>query len=198
MSESKSHRQAKAKAAGKTGTTEKPLPGKRRLDAATAKRATEVERSGTTQGLKKAAQRLKDSGKLQKVLQVPQQHMGLAAEAMRKVGIGGTLKNMGGTKRRSVCFCRRQYLQKRSQYCLRVDQRAMVCDAVQRLQRHREEYLRAKRYGSKAYRRRGGFRMGPGSTVYGPNPDHWRRNRADWAVQRQVHLCPQGGRIWRC
>ena len=102
MSESKSHRQAKAKAAGKTGTTEKPLPGKRRLDAATAKRATEVERSGTTQGLKKAAQRLKDSGKLQKVLQVPQQHMGLAAEAMRKVGIGGTLKNMGGTKRRSV------------------------------------------------------------------------------------------------
>ena len=102
MSESKSHKQAKAKAAGKSGITEMPLPGNRRLDAATAKRATEVERSGTKQGLKKAAQRLKSSGKPQKVLQVPQNDMDMATEAMKAAGIGGTVKNMGGTKRRSV------------------------------------------------------------------------------------------------
>jgi len=72
------------------------------MDAATAKRATEVERRGTVKGLNKAAKRLKDRGKSQRVLQVPQQHMGQAAGAMRKMGIGGTVKNMGGTKIRSV------------------------------------------------------------------------------------------------
>ena len=35
--------------------------------------------------------------------QKPQKDMNAAAEAMRKVGVGGTVKNMGGTKRRSVC-----------------------------------------------------------------------------------------------
>ena len=102
MAESQSHKRAKAKAAGKSGTTEKPLSGNRRLDAATAKKATEVERSGTAEGLKKAAQRLKSSRKSQKVLQVPQKDMDAAAQAMKKVGIGGTVKNLGGTKGRSV------------------------------------------------------------------------------------------------
>ena len=102
MAESESHRRAKAKAAGRSGQTEKKLPHGRRLDAATEKRATEVERSGTTEGLQKAAQRLKSSRKPQKVLQVPQQDMGKAAEAMRRSGVGGTVKNMSGSKRRSV------------------------------------------------------------------------------------------------
>jgi hypothetical protein len=44
----------------------------------------------------------KDSGKPQKVLQVPQKDMAKAAKAMQNVGISGTIKNMGGTKRRSV------------------------------------------------------------------------------------------------
>ncbi len=102
MAESQSHKRAKAKAAGKSGTTEKPLSGNRRLDAATAKKATEVERSGTAEGLKKAAQRLKSSRKPQKVLQVPQKDMDAAAQAMKKVGIGGTVRNLGGTKGLSV------------------------------------------------------------------------------------------------
>ena len=102
MAESQSHKRAKAKAAGKSGKTEKALPGNRRLDAATAKKATEVERSGTTEGLKKAAQRLKSSRKPQMVLQVPQKDMDAAVQAMKKVGIGGTVKNMGGTNSRSV------------------------------------------------------------------------------------------------
>ncbi len=102
MSESKAHKRAKKKAAGSKGQTEKPISRGRRLDAATANKATEVERSGTSTGLEKAARRLKASRKPQKVLQVPQNDMDKAVKAMKKVGVGGTVKNMGGTKRRSV------------------------------------------------------------------------------------------------
>lgn len=52
-------------------------------------------------GLEKA-KRLKDSGRPQKVLQVPEKDMAKAAKMMRNVGVGGTVKNMGGIKRRSV------------------------------------------------------------------------------------------------
>ena len=72
MAESQSHKRAKSKAAGKWGKTEAPLKGNRRLDARTKFKATEVERSGSKARLEVAAQRLKDSGKRQKVLQVPQ------------------------------------------------------------------------------------------------------------------------------
>lgn len=102
MTESKSPKNAKSKAAGKSGKTEVPISRNRSLDAATAKKATEVERSGTQESLEKAARRLKSSGKPQKVLQVPQKDMEKAAKAMKKAGVGGTVKNMGGTKRRSI------------------------------------------------------------------------------------------------
>lgn len=102
MSETSSHKRAKRRAAGKSGRTETPISRGRRIDATTNKKATEVERSGSSSGLEKAARRLKSSGKKQKVLQVPQKDMSKAVKAMRKVGTGGTVKNMGGTKRRSV------------------------------------------------------------------------------------------------
>lgn len=102
MPESPSHRRAKKKAAGETGQTEVRLPSGARLDAATLKRATEVERSGHYDRLVAAALRLRESGKSQKVLQVPQPHMDLAVRAMREVGVKGTVKNLSGTKRRSV------------------------------------------------------------------------------------------------
>jgi hypothetical protein len=102
MAESDSHKRAKSKAAARAGKTEAPLRGNRRLDASTPRKAIEVERSGTMAGLEKAAKRLKDSGGPQKVLQVSQKHMAKAAEAMQHVGISGTVKNMSGTKRRSV------------------------------------------------------------------------------------------------
>ena len=35
-------------------------------------------------------------------MQVPQKDMARAAEAMKKAGINGTVKNMSGTKRKSV------------------------------------------------------------------------------------------------
>lgn len=102
MAESPSHRNAKNKAAGVNGQTEVPLKGGRRLDAATQRRATEVERSGSNKGLKAAAQRLRDSGKPQKILQVPQKDMSKAVQAMKEVGVKGSVKNMSGTRRRSV------------------------------------------------------------------------------------------------
>ena len=103
MSESSSHKRAKAKAAGNKGKTEVPLSRGRRLDALTPSgRATEVERSGTSTGLKKAAKRLQDSGAKQRVLQVPQHHMPKAREEMKKQGVKGTVKNMSGTKRQNV------------------------------------------------------------------------------------------------
>lgn len=102
MTETTAHKRAKAQAAGRSGTKEKPISGGRRLDAATKKTATEVERSGSNAGLLKAARRLRDSGKPERVLQVPQTDMSKAADAMRKVGIGGTVKNMSGTKRQSI------------------------------------------------------------------------------------------------
>ena len=102
MAESQSHKRAKSRAAGKSGKTETPLRGNRRLDAQTRRKATEIERSGSNARLEKAAQRLKDSGKPQKVLQVPQKDMPKAVEAMKSKGVKGTVKNMGGTKRKSV------------------------------------------------------------------------------------------------
>lgn len=101
MTESKSHKRAKSKAAGKSGKTEVTIKGKK-LDAVTKNKATEVERSGSAGGLKKAAQRLKASGKRQKVLQVPQKDLGKAIDAMKSVGVSGTVKNIGGTQRKSV------------------------------------------------------------------------------------------------
>ena len=80
MPETPSHRRAKNKAAGPGGQTEVPLPGGKRLDARTqgGGRATEVERSGSAQGLEAAASRLKQTRAPQKVLQVPQKDMDAA------------------------------------------------------------------------------------------------------------------------
>lgn len=97
MSESQSHKRAKAKAPGKT---EVPISRNRRLDSATKKTATEIERN--SQNLGKAVDRLKDSRRSRKVLQVHQKDMSNATKAMRHKGVGGTVKNLSGTKRISV------------------------------------------------------------------------------------------------
>lgn len=104
MTKSQTHKTAQSKAAGKKGKTEVKLKGKKRLDALTesGKTAIEVERSGNTKSLEKAAQRLKMRRSKQKVLQVPQQNMNLAVKAMKTKKVKGTVKNMTGKKRRSV------------------------------------------------------------------------------------------------
>lgn len=102
MPESTSHRRAKRKAAGKSGQTEVLQRGGTRLDAQSKTTATEIERSGSPQLLRKAAQRLKKSSKPKKVLRVPQPDMGKASEAMKSERVPGTVSNLGGTKRRRV------------------------------------------------------------------------------------------------
>jgi len=102
MAESESHKRAKGHAAGRSGETEVPLSGNRRLDAATDRKAVEVERSGQKQRLIEAAQRLAASGKPQHVLIVPDEDRPAAIQAMRQVGVGGTVKNLTGTKRQYV------------------------------------------------------------------------------------------------
>lgn len=104
MAETKSHRRAKGRAAGRHGKTEVPINKGRYLDAISpsGKRATEVERSGTAQGLRAAVSRLKARRASQKVLQVPQKDMPKARQVMRLMKVRGTVKNMGGTKRSSV------------------------------------------------------------------------------------------------
>ena len=97
MSETPSHKQAKRNAPGKT---EVPISRNRRLDSATLKTATEVQRHPS--GLRQAVGRLKASGRPRRVLQVPQPLMKPAAAEMRRQNVSGTVKNLGGTKRQSV------------------------------------------------------------------------------------------------
>jgi len=92
-----SHKHAKRKAPGET---EVKIPGGKRLDSATKKTATEVERN--LQNIPKAVKRLKDSGRPRRVLQVPQNLMTDAVGEMKKQGVVGTIKNLSETKRISV------------------------------------------------------------------------------------------------
>ncbi len=99
MSESTTHKTLKGKAVGDTGKVEVKLPSGKRIDVVTKGRAYEIERSDSIKSLKSAAKRLKESGKAQKVLQVPQKNFSTAQKAMKEVGITGTIKNLSGTKR---------------------------------------------------------------------------------------------------
>ena len=99
MAESKSHKRAKSQAAGRN---EVGISRNRRIDSMSRKRATEVERSGSTLLLEKAARRLKATHKPQKVLTVPNQDIAKGVAAMRSNKVKGTVRNMSGTKRRYV------------------------------------------------------------------------------------------------
>ena len=102
MSESNAHKKAKEKAAGKSGQTEVPIKGNRRIDAATKNRATEIERSGNPKLISKAGNRLMDSGKNQKIIKVPQKDINKAKTSLKDSGFKGTLSNIGGTKKVSI------------------------------------------------------------------------------------------------
>ncbi len=97
MPESPSHKKAKSKAPGKT---EVRVRGGGRVDSATSKTATQVERNRSN--LPNSVAKLKASGRPRRVLQVPQHLMPNAAAEMKRQKVSGTVKNMGGTKRISV------------------------------------------------------------------------------------------------
>lgn len=102
MPESLSHKRLKLRAAGKKGKTEFPLSRRRRLDAATGKKAVEIELSGDRNRLEKAIKRLRDSGKPSRILRVPQKDIHKAAKIMQQMGVQGTVTNLKGTKRQRV------------------------------------------------------------------------------------------------
>ena len=98
MVEKSTHRRAKANAAGKNGRTEVRISRNRRLDAITRAKAVEIETSGQPKRLEKAALRLKDSGKKQRLLVVPQKDMRKARVAIKAARTTGTVRNLSGTK----------------------------------------------------------------------------------------------------
>ncbi len=99
MAESRAHKNAKWRSAGRGGQVEVPLPSGRRLDALSRNGtwATEVETSGDVELMKLAAERLAESGAPQKVLKVPQRYMMRAAVALRQAGVSAWVRNMYGT-----------------------------------------------------------------------------------------------------
>jgi len=97
MPESSSHKRAKSRAPGKP---EVRVPGGGRVDSATSKTATQIERN--LSNLPNSVAKLKASGRPRKVLQVPQPLMSDAAAEMRRQNVSGTVKNMGGTRRQSI------------------------------------------------------------------------------------------------
>ena len=101
MAEKSTHKRVKSEIAGKTGRKEVPIKGGRRIDVMTKHKAVEIERGGPSQ-LEKAAHRLKDSRKSQKVLITPSKSLSKAREVMRKVGVSGTVRNISGTQRSYV------------------------------------------------------------------------------------------------
>ena len=103
MSESKSHRNLKNRLAGPKGTTEKKISRGRRLDARTARKAFEIERSGTSAGISKAISRLNSQKTAKKELRVPNAHLNLAVKTAKSKGTNVTIKNLSGTKRRTIC-----------------------------------------------------------------------------------------------
>ena len=103
MAETPIHKQVKNRAAGRHGQTEVPLPRGKRLDALSANgTATEVERNESPKALDKAVRRLAAAPAKRHVLQVPQPNMPAAVDAMRRGKLHGTIKNLSGTKRRTV------------------------------------------------------------------------------------------------
>lgn len=88
--------------AGQKRENKENVKGIKRLDATTKYKAVEIERSGSTNALSRAATKLKSSDKPQKVLIVPAHSMKRASTAMRKVGVSGTVRNISGTRREYV------------------------------------------------------------------------------------------------
>jgi hypothetical protein len=66
------------------------------------RRAEEIDRSGSTRHLERAAKRLKHVDATDRVLYVPQWDMAKAELAMRKAGVNGAVSNLCGTRRKLV------------------------------------------------------------------------------------------------
>lgn len=66
------------------------------------RRAEEIDRSGSSRHLERAAKRLKHVNAVDRILYVPQWDMAKAELAMRKAGVTGAVSNLCGTRRKIV------------------------------------------------------------------------------------------------
>jgi len=78
------------------------IKGLKRPDAVTHYKAVEIGQSGCVSDIRKAAEKLKDSNKPQKILIVPARSMGTARKVLKEVGVSATIRNMSGTRREYV------------------------------------------------------------------------------------------------
>ena len=97
----KQHKRIQDRLAGKSGKTEVPISGKRRLDVRKPGVAIEVERSGSTAGIERALARLRTQ-QTRRELRVPQKDLTMAIEAAKRQRAKLTVANLGGTKRRRI------------------------------------------------------------------------------------------------
>ena len=95
------HTRTTRRLAGKTGKTEVPISGNRRLDVRKPNVAIEVERSGSTAGIERALARLRTQ-RTQLELRVPQKDLDMATRVARAQNRKLTVKNLSGTKRRRI------------------------------------------------------------------------------------------------
>ena len=101
MPESRSHKAAKNRAAGKTGKTEVVTPDGR-LDVRTRSKAVEIERSGDPRRIRHALEKLKKVRGLARELQVPAKDQPMAQEVAQEVSLTVTITNLNGDNPRRV------------------------------------------------------------------------------------------------
>jgi len=82
--------------------------GLKKPDAVTYYKAVEIGQSGYISDIRKAAVRLKNSNKPQKILIVPARSMNTARKVLKEVGVSATIRNMSGTRREYVSGIVRQ------------------------------------------------------------------------------------------
>ncbi|MGD9979308.1 MAG: hypothetical protein AB7H66_04950 [Hyphomonadaceae bacterium] len=73
-----------------------------------ADQAEEIDRTGSSRHLERAAKRLKHVNAADRILYVPQWDMAKAEMAMRKAGVTGAVSNLCGTRRKLVTNGRRR------------------------------------------------------------------------------------------
>ena len=73
-----------------------------KFEASSKFKAVEVERSGDLSLICQLVERLKESGKPQKVLIVPSRSMNQAKKILKEAGVSATISNISGTRREYV------------------------------------------------------------------------------------------------
>ena len=95
----RAHRKLQRKSAGRRGRIEQPINGFL-LDVKTKKKALEIERTGNSERIRLALQRLSKTRKPHKILKVPNRDLQKACRIALKRNARVTISNLGGTRYR--------------------------------------------------------------------------------------------------